>query len=74
MEEKLEPQAECCIYGVPKILRKINGDVYTPRIISIGSFHRGKEELINMKKQKIRYKKDFSKRITPKHGKNENLR
>ncbi|KAK9200594.1 hypothetical protein WN944_015792 [Citrus x changshan-huyou] len=65
--EKLEPQRGCCIYRVPKGLRKINKETYTPKVISIGPLHHPhhhKNELADMEKQKIRYQTEFSKRIT----------
>ncbi|KAL9437271.1 hypothetical protein AB3S75_023178 [Citrus x aurantiifolia] len=62
--ENLEPQRGCCIYRVPKGLRKINKKAYTPTVISIGPLHRRKNELANMEKQKIRYRREFSRRIT----------
>ncbi|KAK9200595.1 hypothetical protein WN944_015793 [Citrus x changshan-huyou] len=62
--EKLEPQRGCCIYRVPKGLRKINKEAYTPKVISIGPLHHRKNELADMEKQKIRYQREFSKRIT----------
>ncbi|GAY33155.1 hypothetical protein CUMW_005890 [Citrus unshiu] len=66
IEEILEPQAECCICRVPKDLRKVNEEAYTPQAISIGPLHHGKAELSYMEKQKIRYVTEFSKRITEK--------
>lgn len=62
--EKLEPQRGCCIYRVPKGLRKIKKEAYTPKVISIGPLHHRKNELADMEKQKIRYQREFSKRIT----------
>ncbi|GAY65121.1 hypothetical protein CUMW_238820 [Citrus unshiu] len=59
-----KPQRGCCIYRVPKGLRKINEEAYTPKVISIGPLHHDKNELADMEKHKIRYKKKFSKRIT----------
>ncbi|KAJ4705205.1 hypothetical protein OWV82_022015 [Melia azedarach] len=63
-EEILEPQPECCIYRVPKDLRRINKAAYTPKVISIGPIHYGKDELADMELQKIRFKREFSKRIS----------
>ncbi|KAK9196759.1 hypothetical protein WN943_004890 [Citrus x changshan-huyou] len=63
--ENLEPQPECCIYRVPKAIRKSDEEAYTPQVISIGPLHHGKEELAFMEKQKIRYRREFSERITP---------
>lgn len=64
MDAILEPPAECCIYRVPKDLRKVNEEAYTPQVISIGPLHHDKES--DMEKQKIRYVREFSKRITEK--------
>uniref|UniRef100_A0A2N9G7B7 Uncharacterized protein n=1 Tax=Fagus sylvatica TaxID=28930 RepID=A0A2N9G7B7_FAGSY len=50
---------ECCIYRVPKRLRQINNEAYTPKLISIGPFHHGKDELKEMEMLKVRYFKDF---------------
>ena len=57
----LEPAQwpECCIYRVPKKLRRVNKYAYTPKLISIGPFHHGNEDLREMEKQKLRYLKDF---------------
>ena len=57
----LEPAEwpECCIYRVPKKLRRVNKYAYTPKLISIGPFHHGNEDLMEMEKQKLRYFKDF---------------
>ncbi|XP_059439899.1 UPF0481 protein At3g47200-like [Corylus avellana] len=50
---------ECCIYRVPKKLRKVNEEAYTPKLVSIGPFHHCREELKDMEMQKLRYLKDF---------------
>ncbi|XP_031272556.1 UPF0481 protein At3g47200-like [Pistacia vera] len=60
----LEPGPECCIYRVPKRIRKVNEEAYTPQVISIGPFHYGKKELEDMEKQKGRYVRAFFKRTT----------
>ncbi|KAJ4705213.1 hypothetical protein OWV82_022021 [Melia azedarach] len=65
INENLEPQRECCIYKVPKLIRKIREDAYTPQVISIGPLHHGEKELVDMEKQKVRLKKEFLKRIVP---------
>ena len=36
---------ECCIYKVPKKLRQVNKEAYTPKLISIGPFHHGLKDL-----------------------------
>ncbi|TXG71974.1 hypothetical protein EZV62_000553 [Acer yangbiense] len=57
------PVPQCCIYRVPKELRKINEAAYTPQVISIGPLHHGEKEFIEMEKQKLRYMLEFSKRV-----------
>ena len=55
----MEPEQwpECCIYRVPKNLRQINKEAYSPKLISIGPFHHGKDEVRDMEKLKVRYLK-----------------
>ncbi|KAL9425328.1 hypothetical protein AB3S75_032304 [Citrus x aurantiifolia] len=65
VDENLEPQSECCIYRVPRALRKKNKEAYTPTAISIGPLHHGKDKFADMEKQKIRYIIEFDKRIRP---------
>ncbi|TXG62552.1 hypothetical protein EZV62_009546 [Acer yangbiense] len=36
LEASLEAAPECCIYRVPRDLRKINEEAYTPLVVSIG--------------------------------------
>ena len=36
---------ECCVYKVPKKLHQVNKEAYTPKLISIGPFHRGEKDL-----------------------------
>ncbi|XP_031281372.1 UPF0481 protein At3g47200-like [Pistacia vera] len=60
----LEPALECYICRVPKSIRRINEEAYTPQLVSIGPLHHGKEELAFMERQKIRYMESFLKRIT----------
>ncbi len=63
---------ECCIYAVPKRLRKINEEAYTPKLISIGPVHHYKDELLcffdkqdellkfkDMEMLKLKYFKEF---------------
>ncbi|XP_010432794.1 PREDICTED: UPF0481 protein At3g47200-like [Camelina sativa] len=49
----------CCIYKVPNKLRRLNPDAYTPRLVSFGPLHRGKEELQAMEEHKYRYLQSF---------------
>ncbi|KAK7380502.1 hypothetical protein VNO78_33015 [Psophocarpus tetragonolobus] len=57
-----------CIYRVPSRLRETNPKAYTPRIISIGPFHKaidvGKEDKIfeSMEELKLKYFKGFLNR------------
>jgi hypothetical protein len=58
----LEPPVwpECCIYRVPKKLRKVNKEAYTPKLISIGPLHKFRwEEFRDMEMQKVRYLREF---------------
>ena len=65
---------ECCIYKVPKKLRQVKKEAYTPKLISIGPFHHGEKDLRgekelkdeenenvprDMEMLKVRYFKDF---------------
>ncbi|KAM7490210.1 hypothetical protein LguiA_033131 [Lonicera macranthoides] len=43
-----------CIYKVPEKLRKVNEDAYTPRVVSLGPYHRGKPHLEAMEPYKWR--------------------
>ncbi|XP_044482187.1 UPF0481 protein At3g47200-like [Mangifera indica] len=65
-EQYLDPElaVECYICRVPKCIRRINEEAYSPRLVSVGPLHRGKEELAFMERQKARYKESFLQRIT----------
>ncbi|KAK2650731.1 hypothetical protein Ddye_018220 [Dipteronia dyeriana] len=63
VEEVLEPTPDCCIYRVPRYLRKINKGAYTPWLISIGPLHYGRKELMGMQNQKRRYWTKFGERV-----------
>ncbi|KAK2650761.1 hypothetical protein Ddye_018250 [Dipteronia dyeriana] len=64
LEEILEPKADCCIYRVPRFLRKVNEEAYTPKLISIGPLHyHCREELMGMETQKQRYRMKFQERV-----------
>ncbi|XAR70496.1 hypothetical protein NMG60_11027364 [Bertholletia excelsa] len=45
-----------CIYTVPERLRRVNPDVFTPRLVSIGPLHRGKQHLQAKEESKFTYK------------------
>lgn len=74
IKDNLEPQRPCCcIYKVPKKLRNINNDAYTPHVVSIGPYHHGQKEWDamlskkewkwdDMQKQKKRYKGKFDEK------------
>jgi hypothetical protein len=49
----------CCIYSVPERLRKLNEKACTPRVVSIGPIHCGKENLKAMEDYKIMYLQQF---------------
>ncbi|ONK81989.1 uncharacterized protein A4U43_C01F34970 [Asparagus officinalis] len=44
-EREVEIQSKKCIYRVPRILRDLNEDAYTPQLISFGPYHHGKAHL-----------------------------
>ena len=58
LEPALWPD-DCCIYRVPKKLREVNQEAYTPKLISIGPLHHGKYELCAMEMMKLRYLRRF---------------
>ena len=49
----------CCIYRVPERSRKLHRKAYTPRAVSIGPLHHGKENLKAMEDHKIMYLQQF---------------
>jgi hypothetical protein len=57
--DELARRRVCCIYRVPNKLRQVNKEAYTPKLVSIGPFHHGLEELKGMEKQKLIYFDDF---------------
>ena len=59
---------ECCIYRVPKKLREVNNDAYTPKLISIGPLHHGESELHAMEMLKLRYLREFCYRTRTRHN------
>jgi len=61
--EALPPLSpKCCIYRIPRNLRKISEKSYTPSLISIGPFHHGNQKLQAMEEQKLRYLQRFIRR------------
>ncbi|KAJ6944588.1 hypothetical protein NC652_009835 [Populus alba x Populus x berolinensis] len=49
----------CSIFRVPKRLRELNEKAYTPKVISIGPLHHGKEGLKKMEEHKRLYLREF---------------
>lgn len=64
MVNKAEPPmtSDCCIYRVPYDIRRLNEDVFAPKVISIGPFHHGHHRLEHMERYKLLYLKKFSER------------
>ncbi|KAM7490113.1 hypothetical protein LguiA_033034 [Lonicera macranthoides] len=56
------PSSERCIYMVPREIRKVNEEAYTPRIVSIGPFHHNNKNLESMEQVKKRYMKKLVQR------------
>lgn len=50
------------IYRVPSRLRQVNEDAYSPRVVSIGPFHRDNPNLVAMREHKLRYALYFFQR------------
>ena len=53
---------ECCIYKVPKRLRGVKMEAYTPKLISIGPVHRDMVALNEMENLKKKYFQEFFQR------------
>ncbi|KAK6927507.1 Protein of unknown function DUF247, plant [Dillenia turbinata] len=70
VREKLQniPPLPCtgCIHRVPYKLRRTNEEAYVPRIVSIGPFHHGKQNLQTMEAHKLRYLEKFLKLVEAK--------
>ena len=49
----------CCIYKVPERLRELNEKAYTPRVVSVGPIHHGKDMLKAMEDHKRMYLQEF---------------
>lgn len=47
------------IYRVPRYLRQVNEEAFTPQMVSIGPFHHGKAELQPWEENKMRYLQAF---------------
>ncbi|KAH7560526.1 hypothetical protein ACOSP7_017273 [Xanthoceras sorbifolium] len=50
---------DCCIYRVPQDIRMANESFYTPKLVSIGPLHHGREELKAMEEHKLRSLEHF---------------
>nr|POE88631.1 upf0481 protein [Quercus suber] len=50
---------ECCIYMVPKRLREVKKEAYTPRLISVGPLHRNIDASNEMEMLKQKYFQEF---------------
>ncbi|KAF7151011.1 hypothetical protein RHSIM_Rhsim02G0196800 [Rhododendron simsii] len=48
-----------CIYRAPHCVHQLNEGAYTPQTVSIGPLHHGKEKLLGMEEQKLRYLSAF---------------
>lgn len=57
---------DCCIYMVPFVIRRLNQDAYTPKVLSIGPFHHSTHpRLQSMERHKLIYCKAFLQRPEP---------
>ncbi|KAK3014880.1 hypothetical protein RJ639_008452 [Escallonia herrerae] len=54
-QKKAQPSSKASIYRVPQNLRKLKESAYTPRIVSIGPYHKHDERLKDMEDQKKSY-------------------
>ncbi|KAJ6393046.1 hypothetical protein OIU77_022513 [Salix suchowensis] len=55
-------QSTCSIFKVPRVLRSVNDRAYEPEILSIGPYHRGKDDLKMMEEHKKHYLQMFLQR------------
>ncbi|CAL5420591.1 unnamed protein product [Camellia sinensis] len=55
--EDIEEREPPCIFRVHEELRNVNINAYTPRLVSIGPYHRSQPKLLAMEKHKKRYLK-----------------
>ncbi|XP_059663675.1 UPF0481 protein At3g47200-like [Cornus florida] len=53
---------DCSIFRIPKRMREMNEKAYTPQVVSMGPFHRGKIHLQAMEELKPRYLQSFLNR------------
>nr|XP_023922394.1 uncharacterized protein LOC112033856 [Quercus suber] len=62
VREHAQWRPECCIYKVPKRLRNVKKEAYTPKLISIGPVHHQEMEHKDMESLKNIYFKEFFSR------------
>nr|XP_048322756.1 uncharacterized protein LOC125420253 [Ziziphus jujuba var. spinosa] len=67
--EDLEPDlnSSCWIHRVPRKIRQLQEEAYTPQLISVGPFHYGNPKLKSMEHHKTKYHDQFWKRDFCKH-------
>ncbi|XP_040991364.1 UPF0481 protein At3g47200-like [Juglans microcarpa x Juglans regia] len=53
---------ECCIYRVPELLRRVEKEAYTPKLVHIGPLHYSMQQPKDIEIQKLRYLKEFCER------------
>ncbi|KAG7948775.1 hypothetical protein I3843_13G025900 [Carya illinoinensis] len=53
---------ECCIYRVPELLRRVEKEAYTPKLVHIGPLHYSMQQPKDIEIQKLRYLKGFCDR------------
>ncbi|GJR16285.1 ribonuclease H-like domain-containing protein [Tanacetum coccineum] len=64
-ERKLSNLPAPSIYRVPELLRKVNCSSYSPRVLSIGPFHKQSENLKRLEAHKVSYVRNLFKRLLP---------
>ncbi|KAK3008730.1 hypothetical protein RJ639_013168 [Escallonia herrerae] len=62
-DKKAQPSSKASIYRVPQKLRKLKESAYTPRIVSIGPYHKHDERLKDMEDQKKSYTSSLLSRV-----------
>ncbi|KAJ0020174.1 hypothetical protein Pint_31158 [Pistacia integerrima] len=59
MKSLIPLSEECSIHRVQESLRQLDENAYTPRVVSIGPIHHGKQQLKAMEDYKLRYLQRF---------------
>ncbi|KAK3008739.1 hypothetical protein RJ639_013177 [Escallonia herrerae] len=67
-DEKAPLFSKASIHRVPQNLRKLKESAYTPRIVSIGPYHKHDERLKNMEDRKKSYTNSLLSRVKSKTG------